>query len=98
MEGKKVTLRISNKQNWGLFQIRPVSQGNYVRYPRCGCPECTGKHHAVLETIVSQQWVALYVHKSRENVLAWAKQFCMEVVDMNGNPVAELAIEEGEPE
>ena len=84
---KTVILRKSLKGNWGVFQKQIVSGGGYYRYPKCSCPHCTGMGHAVYEVLKISTWVALYVNYDKANVLAWAKQFCMEVTDEAGNPV-----------
>ena len=82
---KTVVLRRSLKGNWGLFQKQIVRGGGYYTYPKCSCPHCTGVAHAKYNVIENSVWVALYVNFDKNNVLAWGKQFCMTVLDEQGN-------------
>lgn len=78
------TLRKSLNGNWGLFQVRTYVVRGFYTYPKCACPDCTGRGHVKYEPMTDTTWVALYVHFSRDNVLAWAKETCIQVVDESG--------------
>lgn len=81
-------LRMSLKGNWGLFQMREVSMGGYYTYPKCSCPNCTGIPHAKYNLMTGMTWVAVYVNRDRNNVLAWAKAMSnITVTDEKGTPI-----------
>lgn len=82
-----LTLRKSLKGNWGLFQKQETSGGGFYYYPKCACPDCTGRPHAKYEIVKNLTWVAIYVHLDKDNVLEWAKNCCITVIEeSNINP------------